>query len=145
MKLIPLLIPALLIIVVVSCKKDSYTTKPQIFITSINTKVDSGGNLEVKLKFTDKQGDLGQGIFTSLRTRLNQRPPSNATPDSVTNTIPSFSNLTTGEFDWTLPWQNIYESTQENDTVIFRFVVTDRAGNKSDTLTSPKIIIITNN
>ena len=62
MKFTYLLIAAVLIIAV-SCKKNSYTTKPQITITSINTLIDSGGNLTVTFKFTDKQGDLGGGSF----------------------------------------------------------------------------------
>ncbi|HMH23725.1 MAG TPA: hypothetical protein VK563_18190 [Puia sp.] len=142
MKLIPLLIP-LLLIIAVSCSKSGYTTKPQITITSINTIIDSGGNLDVKLKFTDKQGDLGMGQFTSMRTRLNQRPPSNGgTADTVFNQVPSFPNLSTGEFEFTLPYQILNESTQENDTVIFKFAVVDRAGNKSDTITSPKVVVL---
>ena len=142
MKLSPLLIPVLLI-AVISCSKSGYNTRPQITITSINTIVDSGGNLDVKLKFTDKQGDLGLGVFTSIRTRLNQRPPSSGgTADTVLSTVPSFPNLTTGEFEFTLPYQILNESTQENDTAIFKFAVVDRAGNKSDTITSPKVVIL---
>ena len=37
-----------------------------------------------------------------------------------------------------LPYDFLKESTVENDTILFRFAVTDRAGNKSDTVeTSP--------
>jgi hypothetical protein len=141
MKLISLLIPAVLIIAV-SCKKNSYTTKPQISIKEITSTVDSGGNLNVTFKFTDKEGDLGGGSIISLRTRLNQDPVTNPTADTVGNPIPSFPNYTMGEFDWTLQYQNLNESIHENDTIYFRYVVTDRAGNTSDTLKSPNIVVL---
>jgi hypothetical protein len=145
MKLIYLLIPAFLLIAV-ACKKNSYTTKPQISIKSINTIVDSASSLNVTFKFTDKEGDLGGGTIVSLRTRLNQNTTANgATADSVPNPIPPFPNYTSGEFAWTLDYDNLSESKTENDTVIFRYWVTDRAGNTSDTITSPKVVILYHN
>ncbi|MEI9910542.1 MAG: hypothetical protein WDO71_13245 [Bacteroidota bacterium] len=34
------------------------------------------------------------------------------------------------------------ESVSKNDTIVFRIAVTDKAGNKSDTITTDKIVIL---
>ena len=39
------------------------------------------------------------------------------------------------------PYDFLKESTVENDTIMFRFAVTDSAGNKSDTVDTTPIVI----
>ena len=127
---------------VISCSKNSYTTKPQITIESINTLIPYDGQLDAKLKFTDKQGDLGEGSITAVRIRLNQHPPNDSLADTYVYTIPDFPNKSLGQLEFTLPANSFHEQTTENDTVQIKFSVIDRAGNKSDTILSPVIVAL---
>lgn len=143
MKLMSFLIPVVLI-TVVSCNKTNSGSKPQISIVSVNTTVVRGGQMDVRLKFTSKSANLSGGSFTSIRTRLNQRPPTNISGrDTLPNTIPSFPNQTQGELEYVLPYVGYLTATaHENDTLVFKFFAIDAAGHSSDTISSPKIIII---
>ena len=118
---------------VIACNKEKFQTKPQISIESINTVVPVAGNLDAKLKFTQKSGKLSQGTFIAIRNRLNQRPlpPGNASTDTLVSSIPSFPDKNQGEFNFTLDYNYLKESDQENDTIIFKLAVIDRVGNKS--------------
>jgi hypothetical protein len=130
-------------IVFISCGK-KYTTKPQISLESITTVIAFDGTMDAKLKFTDKQGDLGGGTFIAIRKRLNQFPlPSgDSLVDMYLDTIPSFPNYSNGEFEYTLPANFFQEYQFQNDTLIMKFAVVDRAGNKSDTISSPVIVAL---
>jgi hypothetical protein len=133
----------LLVIIFVSCGK-GLTTKPQISIESINTLIPVNGQLQAKLKFSDKQGDLGGGTFTAVRVRMNLLPF--PTADSLNtiyqDSIPDFPNNSKGEFEFDLDASVFQEQTLRNDTLVLKFIVTDRAGNMSDTLTSPLIVAL---
>jgi hypothetical protein len=150
-------IPALLIIslccFVLSCSKDKYTTKPQLTIESINTLIpapDSSGDgsLNVLLQYTSKKGNLGGGYFVAIRTRLNQDfiPSGTGNTDTFSGPIPPFPDKSKAEFQFTADYQSLYEATStrpsEPDTIIFKFAAIDADKNSSDTITSPKIIIL---
>lgn len=141
-------LPVLLITIaaiVIACSK-SNSSKPHLSIKSINTIVDSGGSLDVKFKFSSSD-KLGQGTFTSIRIRQNQKPPSNPSGgDTIVTPIPTFPDVSTGEFDYTLPYTGyLNEDVTQNDTFIFKFAAVDRNGNSSDTLTSPIIVSLLHN
>jgi hypothetical protein len=130
---------------IISCGKSSYTTKPQITVESITSIVPFGGNLEAKIQYTQKTGDLGDGTLIAIRNRLNVNPPrgsGNSSPDSLTYSIPSFPNTKKGEIDFTLEYDYLNQGHLDNDTIVFKFAVIDAAGNKSDTITSNKIVIL---
>jgi hypothetical protein len=133
----------LIVLIFVSCGK-GLTTKPQISIESINTLIPVNGQLQAKLKFTDKQGDLGGGTFTAVRVRMNILPF--PTADSLNtiypDSIPDFPNNSKGEFEFDLDASVFQEQTLRNDSLVLKFVVTDRAGNMSDTVTSPLIVAL---
>ncbi len=58
MKLRQLLI-AIIVIIIIACNKDKFTTTPQVEIKSISPENVMSGNLvEVKGKYTDKEGNL---------------------------------------------------------------------------------------
>jgi hypothetical protein len=86
---------------------------------------------------------LGQGVFIAIRIRLNQRPLPIGTGgvDTLIASIPDFPNQNQGQFEFTQGYTYLNQSDQENDTIIFKFAVIDRAGNKSDTISSNKIIV----
>jgi hypothetical protein len=138
-------IPLLFSVVLLSCDKDKFETKPQIEIDSYNTKeLPAGADLIINLKFTDKEGDLGQGQFTYIPVRLNKRglPPSVPNYTPVDLSIPEFSDHNKGEFELKLEWKNLHKSDRENDTINLKFVAVDREGNSSDTIQSDQLVIL---
>ena len=138
-------IPFLFLIFIVACNKDKFQTKPQIEIDSYNTKeLPSNASLIINLKFTDKEGDLGQGQFTYIPERLNMRglPPSVPGYSPVNLPIPEFSDHNKGAFELKLEWKNLHKSDRENDTIRLQFVAVDREGNSSDTVQSDQLVIL---
>jgi hypothetical protein len=140
------LIPVLsLFLAIASCSKSNSNTKPTLSIKSINTTVPVNGTLDVVLNFQSKNSNLSEGTFVAIRNRLNQHGLTNgsASPDTVTGPIPQFPNQQKGQFEFNADWATyLHQSDTENDTIVFKFAAVDKAGNSSDTITSPKIIVI---
>jgi hypothetical protein len=144
MKISHSVLPIALLFLALACNKDQYQTKPQITIESINTIIPVGGGMQAMLKFTQKDGKLGQGTFIAIRNRLNIQglPPGTSSTDTLVSPIPEFPDKNDGEFQFTLDYTYLHQSDTQNDTIIFKFAVVDRVGNKSDTIPSPQIVVI---
>jgi hypothetical protein len=148
------LLPFLLLALITGCSKDNFETKPQLKLLSVSDKVvPRNGTLDVALEFTDKEGDVYDSIFVS-KQRLNVRTTA-TTRDSFRLKVPTFPNNTKGELSFTLNYQQHLISAQtplsvpgtsnpvlfEPDTVNIRFVLRDKAGNKSDTLVIDNVVV----
>lgn len=155
MKALPAIFTFSLIILLIACGKDKFETKPRLEIKDINTRdLSSGQDLRIRLNFYDKEGDLDGGQAYAIRQRLNLLPLGTGDNDRV-DTFPNPNNPTAlpdfppqdkGELTFQLSWESLIESVavpgvDKNDTVIFRFVVTDRAGNTSDTINTEQIVL----
>jgi hypothetical protein len=145
MKISLFLIPALLI-AGLSCNKDEFKTDPQLSIESINTLIPVGGELDATFKFTQKSSKLSGGTFIAIRTRLNQNPvlPGTGSSDTLGGPIATYPDKDQGEYEFTMPYDDLYEGDTENDndTIVIRFALIDRVGNKSDTIISPQIVLL---
>ena|SRR5215203_2054549 len=128
----------------IACDKDKFETKPQIEVDSYNTKaLPPNATLVINLKFTDKEGDLGRGQFTYLPVRLNRRRlPGDQDYFPIPLPIPDFTDHNNGKFELKMDWKFLHKSDRENDTINFKFVAVDRAGNISDTVTSDQVVIL---
>jgi hypothetical protein len=133
----------LVALIVVSCHKNN-SGKPTLTLASINTTVLMNDSMRVLFNFTNSGGTLGNGTFFSLRTRINQNPPANESGgDTVTTPIPDFSGSSKGQFRYALPWDGYLSSGgKENDTLVFKFYALTPDSVSSDTITSPKIVIL---
>lgn len=136
-----------LVVIAVSCSKDKYQTKPSIEIKSVNGS-EFFGNQEIIINFdfTDEEGDVGGGELRYFRNRLNVFWPvlqNNEQADTIRYTIPTFPKTTSGEFQLKIPASFLNENAVQNDTVEFKVVVQDLAGNVSDTIKTPVFIDIT--
>lgn len=152
------------LLLMLACGKDKPASKPSIKITSVGGNiVPVGSDLRLTLEFSDKEGDVNDTLFV-WKPRLNTIPPVNGITlrDSFPLKIPDFPAKSTGEILLNLEYQNHLISAQEapndpndpnpdptlrkkiSDTVIFRFVLKDRAGNTSDTVQTDKIVILRN-
>lgn len=139
---------------VVACGKDSFETKPQLKIVSVDPEekvVAFNQPLSVTLEFTDKEGDVSDSIFV-VRERLNASDPETKFPSPYK--IPDFPNTTKGEIqvyldfdeDLTLDLLPVRipgstPSRNEPDTLRIKFVAKDKGGNFSDTATLDNIFV----
>lgn len=149
MKVISATFVASVAILLVACGKDKYETRPRLEIKDYNTKdLVQGQDLRIRLNFYDKEGDLNGGTAFAIRERLNMLPLGQGedkvdtfpNPNNPT-ALPDFPPEDKGELTFQLGWADLKESLSDNDTVFFRFVVTDRAGNTSDTVDSDRIVL----
>ena len=138
------------VVVLAACSKDKLETKPTIelkdmnateFLFDINTGIP---DLVMTFEFRDKEGDLSGGTLTYIRTRTNIDPISNPAAndkiDTVRNILPDFPKSTTGEFVVRFPGPFLIEDPDDNDTMFFKVLVQDIAGNVSDTLNTPTVV-----
>lgn len=147
------------LLLMLACGKDKPETKPSIKITSVSGNiVPVGSNLAITLEFNDKEGDVNDTLFV-WKPRLNTIPPVSGVTlrDSFPIRIPDFPSKSTGEILLDLDYNSYLVSAQSapddpnnpgqkiSDTVLFRFVLKDRAGNTSDTVQTDQIVILRNN
>jgi hypothetical protein len=143
--------------VVVSCTKDKANTKPLLKFKNINgSEFFPGSTVNITLTYTDKEGDLGNGVLTYIRNRTNVKPIANSSSndliDTVNSQLPEFPNTKTGELNVLIPYafldedplpSTAYDSLHPNpfnDSSVFKIFVTDAQGNKSDTIITPQIV-----
>lgn len=150
----PVLYSAIFLVLTVACGKDKFNTKPSLEIKSVSsTEVGTGGDLTIRMEFTDKEGDVSDSIFLD-RTRINQSQPQVRTPTVLPFKVPGFNKKSKGEilvnlnYEFHLkaaiqaPTQVGAPNDKEPDTLVFRIVLRDVAGNTSDTVNTPPIVVI---
>jgi hypothetical protein len=130
---------------IVACGKDKLNTKPSIEVKNVSsTDVLPDQQLVINLTYTDKEGDLGNGIITYIRDRLNilpiQDPASNDKADTTRSPLPDFPKTTTGEIELKINGTFMSEDPFANDTMNFKIFVTDAGGNSSDTITVGPVV-----
>ena len=134
---------SIFLLFVFGCKKDKFTTAPQIKYESTNTKeLHPGETLLITLSFTDAEGDVTDTIFIQKVVRPCPAFPRGGFIDS-THTLPPFPSgrNQSGEIIITYDYFSLDPQCNRNDTAIFKFVLRDKAKNKSDTATSEPIVI----
>ncbi len=141
------IILTIFIFLLAGCKKDKFSTIPQLKYKSVNTKKLSRGEvITFTLSFTDAEGDLTDSLFVQQFVRnclaSNLKRPLYKLPEFPTSKNQEGEILVTYgyEVNGTVPL--VSPKCNRNDTAIFRFVLKDKAQNKSDTVSSDPIIII---
>lgn len=135
-----------LAILLIACGKDKFETKPRLEIKDLSSReIRQGQTLRVRLNYFDKEGDLDEGSFIAIINRINKLSIA-GTPadkiDTLRSNMPEFPSRDQGEITYSaLDWNFLKESTLENDTIVLKFAVADRAGNHSDTITTDPIVI----
>lgn len=150
-KLLPVL---LLLAISAACGKSKFQTKPSLVLKSQSSAVpaDNEAQFSVVLKFTDKEGDLSGAADSSLSytaVALNVRKLVGGTtyPYAYTK-LPDFPDKSSGEIELR-PFRSDYyrdlvipgTDQDNNDTIVLKIVLKDRAGNTSDTLTTNPIVL----
>jgi len=144
-------VPVFVLVLSVACSKDNYKTQPQFKVKSLNGNViPLGGTLVVTIEATDKEGDLGNGSYTYLPVLLNKRrlAVTSLPYASITEPIPGFPDNSKSDIDLRLARTSLFKDLNvrpgedKNDTIAIKIVITDRAGNKSDTSSTDPIILL---
>jgi hypothetical protein len=130
-----------------ACKKDTYTSKPQISIKEISSTVLHQGDLLVfEIAFTDKEGDIQDTLWVK---KISRTCPSNTFLD--VNLVPDFTptpNLKgTLEIGYSYnasnqQYRSIAGCGTKNDTTYFKIWLKDKANNVSDTISSQDIVLL---
>jgi len=137
---------AIIALILTGCKKDKFTSKPQLKFQSINTKVlDRGQIVSFILTYTDLEGDLQDSIYVE-----KVEPTCAASGFKTRYKLPAFpgSRNSEGELNISFGYNvNNYPLItaplcNRNDTCYFRFMLKDKAQNKSDTINSDVFVII---
>ena len=146
-----------LILVFAACTKDKVESKPHLKFKSVNNEFffDSlDQNLRIIFEFTDQEGDLDSVFMTRLRAN-KKAPPPNYIDVPLKSTVPAFGKQNRGELqlDFNLKQDIMFGNFNsidipgtiprryETDTVLLRFYIKDKAGNKSDTAAVKPIYI----
>ncbi|RYY88685.1 MAG: hypothetical protein EOO15_08270 [Chitinophagaceae bacterium] len=147
------LIAFLSLALLAGCNKDKFQTKPQLkLLETSDLTVPFGGTLRVRLEFTDKEGDVDDTLFLRrVRTNVRTTP---TVRDSLRIRIPEFPDRNKGEIILDFTYQNFLISAasplnvpnttppqKESDSLTYKFVLQDRAGNRSDTLVLNGIVV----
>lgn len=133
-----------------ACGKDKFQTTPTIEIVSVGPdEVFQGGELRMVLKYFDKEGDLSEGTLTYIRVKTNTilHSPSVDQIDTIRETLPKFTRKSEGEIRVVRTYNFMNEnddplSLGKNDSMYFRFAVTDEEGNTSDTVDSKIVVAV---
>jgi hypothetical protein len=139
-------------ILFIACDKDSFETKPTLKVESVSSNVvPKGSSLGITLSFTDKEGDVSDTLFI-IRQRTNIRGMRTAAASPYR--IPTFPNESKGEIALNLDYVNdltfgfteiripgTTPSQFEPDSMNLRFVLKDKAGNKSDTASTSVVVL----
>lgn len=137
---------ALFALIFIGCKKEKFTTKPQLTFKSINTKVlDRGQIIIFTLGYTDLEGDLQDSIY------VEKIEPTCTQSGFISKyIIPNFPSTKNAEgdiqvsFGYNVDNYPLIKAPQcsRNDTCYFRFALKDKAQNVSDTVKSDVFVII---
>lgn len=142
-----ILFSLILFIVISGCSKDKFSTKPSLKFTEVNTtQLRPGDILQFKMSFTDKEGDISNKINVQ-KVLLNCTE--GFTQDFVVPEFPAQANQA-GDIFVTFGYNNDrapvpigkeFDCPTDVDSAIFKFALKDIAGNISDTVVSPVILI----
>ena len=134
-----------------ACGKSNYETKPALELLDQPGIVPyvPEGVFGFSLKYTDKEGDLS-GIRDSsivyVPVLLNTREP--VRPYfPIYGSLPEFPDNKTGEIELNFTHTALYvqllqSEPDQNDTLLLKIVVKDKAGNQSDTLTTAPFVLL---
>lgn len=140
------IIIAIVSLLYLGCKKETFSTAPTLTYKSVNTtQLYPNQVIEFSLSFTDAEGDVIDTMYIQ-KVSLNCAA-SNFFDRSRIPTFPTTKNLSG---DLRVSYSNginnpgyitIASRCDYNDTCYFRFMLKDQQNNKSDTVKSDIIVI----
>jgi hypothetical protein len=143
------IIIALFSLVMAGCTKDKFTSRPQLTYKKVNGNfIPRDAVMEMTLHFTDAEGDFPGNLYVERRSKLcpadtvfkdsTNLPEFPATKNTEGDIIVSYSN---GIIAGYYPMADVPSACDDTTVCYFRFVLHDKAGNRSDTINSEEIAI----
>lgn len=137
---------AVVSLIFLGCTKDKFSTTPQLTYKSVSTdRLSPNQVIQFSLSFTDAEGDVVDTMYVQkvslncAASNFSERVP---IPDFATNknlkadVLVSYANGINNP-----PYTTVASRCNYNDTCYFRFMLKDKANNKSDTVRSETIVI----
>jgi hypothetical protein len=136
-----ILFSIVLLLLIVGCKKDKFSTIPSLKFKSVNTtQLHHQEFIRFTLSFTDAEGDLTDSILVQELVpgcqASNNRFQWFQLPVFPTSKNQAGDVLISLDYNLFSP-----QCPPQNDTATFRFALKDKAQHVSDTVSSPAIII----
>lgn len=138
------LLIASILLLILSCNKDTFQSRPQLTLKSVSTTtVPPQGDLQIIMRLTDKEGDFVDTVWVQ---KITTRCPGSNFRDSllyrIPNDVPRDKNFD-GEVVMSFTYAfELQPRCVRPDTAVFSFWMKDAKGNKSDTVRTPPIIIL---
>lgn len=133
------------IIIAISCKKkEEVNPNPEITFQSVssNEVTSFDNNLIISISYIDHQGDIGETDPDKKTVKIKDSRLDEADWYHIQPITPDLQELDTkGEFTVTLPPLFMLGNGSQESTM-FSIQIIDRAGNLSNTITTPSITII---
>jgi hypothetical protein len=136
------------------CKKENVDSKPRLTLKdfrtySVNTNNGNGNIVEIDLEVSDKEGDIRDSIFI---TKIILDPSNCIDTLRLKHRIPVFPSGNTDNILFQLKFasfgvpgfngdQVLPGRCSNKDLTTFKICVQDLAGNRSDTISTPPVII----
>jgi hypothetical protein len=138
---------ACLLLFALGCSKDKFEVDPSLRVKSYTSVVPAGGMFNAVLEYSQKKGKIEGDTLTIIRFRHNQLPvsPDQQTSDTfstILSSSPSIPDANSAQFSVSLDYNYIHIDNGENDSIDFRFILTDLAGRKSDTAQTGLIVLL---
>jgi hypothetical protein len=130
-------------LLIFSCSKDKFNSKPGLTLKSVSsTFVPFKGGLQVTMRLTDLEGDIGDSIWVKkITTRCVNSNFADSGTYRIPSDIPRIKNLD-GDLVVEFPYDGwLQPQCTRPDTAVFSFWVKDQKKNVSDTVVTPAIII----
>jgi hypothetical protein len=132
------------------CKKDTYTTKPQISLKdSYNKTLRAGDILLFQVNFTDAEGDIQDTLWVQKISRICPTTPGaqfiskNRVPDfTPTSNLKGIIEIGYAYNSNSGGYSAIAGCSNKNDTCYFKFWLKDKGNNVSDTISSANIVLL---
>jgi hypothetical protein len=138
---------------VYGCKKENIDSKPRLTLKDfrtyqVTTSNGNGSIVEIDLEVSDKEGDIRDSIFIA---KIIQQPSTCIDTLQLKNRIPVFPAGNTDKILFQIKFgssnlgfngdQLLPGPCSNQDLTVFKICVQDLAGNRSDTITTPPVII----
>jgi hypothetical protein len=139
-----------------TCKKESYETKPKLVlkevqVQAVTTSGGAGSIIEVEFDVLDKEGDVKDSIFIQKIDAGKIPCPGNSILTNLNYRIPDYPSSPRQKAIFRLKFSTVLLNgyallggaacSPRKDTSLLRFWVKDKAGNRSDTITTAPIAI----
>jgi hypothetical protein len=100
-------------------------------------------SIYMRISFFESDGDLGENLTSENNLFVVDERLELAHEFRISNMVPGGAEVPIqGELEWAIPSVFLTNSNGESEFVTYRIYVVDRAGNKSNTITTAPITIL---